>query len=260
MTEGKDTFLSSVWRVLTGKGLTPLMPDIYHIRGVAGSNIYLIRKDSGFGMVDAGWPMDRKAIVKGLESLDAGLEDIQTVIMTHYHGDHVGTVRRLKKANSLTAAIGAYDVDFATGARPYERFEVDLSRKIFYSAFYPLFRYRPFQVDRPLHEGDTVELLDGLQVIHTPGHTIGSICLYSPENGVLFSGDLVRNEYGILEGPPPQFTPDPSAAAASLHKIAELDFDIILPGHGVPVMGGAGDKLRTLIASREIWPLSEERM
>ncbi len=252
----QDTFLGSVWRILTGKGLIPVLPDIHEIRGVAGSNIYLVRKDQGFGLVDAGWPMDRKAIIKGLELLGAEPADLKTAVVTHYHGDHMGTIRSLKKMTGLTAAIGAHDVEFAIGARSYERFEVELSRKIFYSVLYPLFRYRPFQVDLALEEGDTVDLLGGMQVIHTPGHTVGSICLYSRERSILFSGDLVRNENGILEGPPPQFTPDPEAAAHSLRKIAKLDFEALLPGHGLPIVTGASQKLRAKVDAGDLWPLS----
>ncbi len=239
------------------KGLTPLLPDIYQVRGVVGSNVYLIREDQGLALIDAGWPIDRRAISRGLASAGAGIQDLKTVVVTHYHGDHMGTVRKLKKMGDVRSAVGAEDADYVTGQRPYEHFKVDIPRRIFYSALYPFFRYRTAEVDQALVEGQVVDLLGGLQVIHTPGHTVGSICLYSRERGILFSGDLVRNEYGILEGPPPQFTPDPEAAAASLHKVAELDFETLFPGHGVPIMRDAAPRLRALLASGDIWPLCD---
>ncbi|MHB8781512.1 MAG: MBL fold metallo-hydrolase [Candidatus Geothermincolia bacterium] len=240
-----------------GKGVTPLLLDIYQIRGVAGSNIYLIREGEGFGLVDAGWPLDRRAIIRGLESLGSGLPDLNTAVVTHYHGDHMGTLRGLKRATELHCSIGAHDAAFARGDRPYERFQIDLARRIFYTSLWPLFRYRPFDVDRELHAGDTVGLLGGLEVIHTPGHSVGSICLYSRPRRLLFSGDTIRNEKGVLQGPPPQFTPDREAAARSLAKLADLDFDILLPGHGLPVMRRAGDRLRELLIEGKIWPIGD---
>ncbi len=98
----------------------------------------------------------------------------------------------------------------------------------------------------------------GFRVLHTPGHSAGSICLYNEEKGILFSGDLVRNEKGILEGPPEEFTPDTRSACRSLERVAALDFDVLLPGHGDVILEGAGDRLRTrIVAENGIWPLNE---
>jgi glyoxylase-like metal-dependent hydrolase (beta-lactamase superfamily II) len=113
-------------------------------------------------------------------------------------------------------------------------------------------------VDQSLREGEDLDLLGGLEVIHTPGHTVGSICLFNRDKKILFSGDLIRNENGVMEGPPPQFTPDPGKAACSLEKIADFDFDTLLPGHGNPILSGAGNRFRALYEERDIWPLSEE--
>lgn len=240
-----------------GKGLTPLLPGIYQVRGVVGSNVYLIQENDGLALIDAGWPIDRPAISRALTSLGGSVSDLKMVVVTHYHGDHMGSIRKLKKMGTVQSAVGAADADFVTGRRPYEKFEVAPLRRIFYSALYPLFRYRTAQVDRLLEEGQVVDLLGGLEVIHTPGHTVGSICLYSRERSLLFSGDLVRNEKGVLEGPPPRFTPDPPSAATSLRKLSRLDFDVLLPGHGLPVMTDAAARLRALLETGDIWPLSE---
>ncbi len=237
-------------------GLTPLLPGVFQIRGLLGSNVYLIQEPEGLALVDAGWPIDRPAISRALRSL-GGTADLKLAVVTHYHGDHMGSIRKLKRMGELESAVGEADADFVSGRRPYERFEIAPSRRVFYSVLYPFFRYRPFEADRALAEGDEVDLLGGLRVIHTPGHTVGSICLYSREKGILFSGDLIRNENGVLEGPPPQFTPDPEAAAGSLRRVAELDFDILLPGHGVPVMSEAGTRFRGLLGKGHIWPLNE---
>ena len=233
-----------------------LTRDIYLINNSMGSNIYLIT-GNGLTLVDAGFPVDLPAIHLGLRRMGATPRDLDLIVATHYHGDHVGTVAGLRKRYGVRTAIHEGDAPFACGEVPYERFEVETSRLVFYTALWPFFRYRPFAVDRPLREGDILDLAGGLEVIHTPGHTVGSICLYQRSRGILFSGDLIRNENGILEGPPQQFTPDPASACRSLEKISEIDFDVLLPGHGEVILGGAGELFRSLVREGRIWPFAE---
>jgi glyoxylase-like metal-dependent hydrolase (beta-lactamase superfamily II) len=208
-------------------------------------------------MVDAGFPMDLAAILLGLRTLDASPGDLDLVVLTHYHGDHVGTVAGLRKKYGVRAAMHEMDSHYAVGTVPQETCEAKALTLLFYTALWPLFRYRHFEVDCLLHGGETLDLLGGLQVIHTPGHSVGSICLYDQKNGFLFSGDLIRNEDCILQGPPEHFTTDPEATAVTLRKVAELEFDVLLPGHGRPIIGGAGDFFRTQLEEGRIWPLSE---
>ena len=112
-------------------------------------------------------------------------------------------------------------------------------------------------IDWLLREEDVIDLLGGFVVIHTPGHSKGSICLYNEKNGILISGDLIRNENGVLEGPPDYFTTDSTAAALSLEKIACLDFEILLPGHGEIILKKAGDIFRSRLEEGKIWPFTD---
>jgi len=234
--------------------LTKLTKDLYRIRGIFGSNTYVIT-EGGLTLVDSGFPMDLPAIHLGLRALGAAPRDIDLVIATHYHGDHTGTIAGLQVRYGVRAAIHSSDSAYASGESPQETTEVALVKLLFYTALWPLFRYRHFDAAWLLEEGDKVELLGGLEVVHTPGHSPGSICLYGGKRGLLFSGDLVRNEGGILEGPPPHYTPDEPAACDSLEKVSELDFDILLPGHGRVILAGAGERYRACLAQGTIWPI-----
>ena len=234
--------------------LVKLSKDLYRIRGAFGSNIYLIT-DNGLTLIDGGFPLDLPAIHLGLRPLGAKPSDIDLVIATHYHGDHTGTVAGLQRRYGVHAAIHREDGAYASRQRPQETTEVALVKLLFYTALWPLFRYRHFQPDRLLEEGDVVELLGGLEVLHTPGHSPGSVCLFGGKRGILFSGDLVRNEKGVLEGPPPHFTPDEPAACRSLQRVSALDFDMLLPGHGEVISKGAGELYRTFLGEGKIWPL-----
>lgn len=236
--------------------LARLSRGLYRVRGSFGSNIYLV-DDGGLVLVDGGFPMDLPALLLGLRSLGAGPGDVDLVLATHYHGDHTGTMARLQ-GEGVEVAMHPEDAPYASGDRPQETCDVALHKLLFYTALWPLFRYRHFRPDRHLREGDGLDLLGGMTVLHTPGHSPGSLCLYSERRGILFSGDLVRNEGGALEGPPPHFTPDTDAARASLRKVAELDFDMLLPGHGLVLARGAGERYRSLVSRGEIWPLRED--
>jgi glyoxylase-like metal-dependent hydrolase (beta-lactamase superfamily II) len=88
----------------------------------------------------------------------------------------------------------------------------------------------------------------GLQIIGTPGHTVGHVSVFDPSTGVLVAGDALRTTGGLV-GSDPQYTADPIDADASVRKLAKLAVTAILPGHGDPLTTGAADELRKLAAS-----------
>jgi glyoxylase-like metal-dependent hydrolase (beta-lactamase superfamily II) len=235
--------------------LAKLAKDLYRIRGTFGSNIYVIT-ENGLTLVDAGFPMDLAVIHLGLRELGAVPRDIDLIIATHYHGDHTGTVAGMQRRYGVSSALHEADNPYASGDSPQDTTEVAFLKLLFYTALWPLFRYRHFQADRLLEEGEVIDLLGGLEVMHTPGHSPGSVCLFGERSGILFSGDLVRNERGVLEGPPPHYTPDRPAARRSLRRVSELDFEMLLPGHGEVILSGAGERYRALVERAMIWPLS----
>ena len=110
-----------------------------------------------------------------------------------------------------------------------------------------LSRYDPVAVDVPLEEGDHLDVLGGGTVIHVPGHTPGSIALHFPEERLLICGDAINRRVNRLGLPPKPFSTDMEQAHTSLRRLAELDFDVLCPGHGDPLVGGAGDQVRAMV-------------
>jgi glyoxylase-like metal-dependent hydrolase (beta-lactamase superfamily II) len=88
-----------------------------------------------------------------------------------------------------------------------------------------------------------------MEVIATPGHTPGSICLLDRETGVLVVGDAFNRDGTAVSGPRPEFTADLAQAESSLRKLAELPFETVLFGHAEPLEGSAGDALDAYVAS-----------
>jgi glyoxylase-like metal-dependent hydrolase (beta-lactamase superfamily II) len=105
-------------------------------------------------------------------------------------------------------------------------------------------KFRPVKPDVLLKEDDEIA---SLKVIPTPGHTPGHICLYQPGR-LIFAGDALRSD---KKGNPiamsKQMTLDIEEAWKSVRKIASLEFDILLPGHGAPVIHDASKRVRQLL-------------
>ena len=104
----------------------------------------------------------------------------------------------------------------------------------------------PVDVDLLLKDNDKV---GRLIVIHTPGHSEGSISLLDAERKVMFVGDTIRFINGKITGSPKQFTLDMDKAKDSIRKISTFDFDILLSGHGQPLMPNASQKVKDYVAA-----------
>lgn len=208
-----------------------------------GCNVYVSERGRG-ALIDGGFPLDTRRVASALSRM----RSVPAVLVaTHCHLDHMGTLAELKDRFGLVVAAHRADAPIMEGTEPYMLFKLDPLRAAYYRVLAPLYRYRYVEVDRLLAEGD---VLDGLEIIHVPGHTEGSIALFDPEAKALFSGDCIRNEKGMLQGPPPQFTPDLDLAWESIRsKILQLDFEVLLPGHGEPLVGGARDAVEGMMAS-----------
>jgi hydroxyacylglutathione hydrolase len=142
--------------------------------GYLSANCWIVgRPDTREGLViDPGG--NAKEISRTIEKLDL---DIQMIILTHGHSDHIAALYDIQESTGAAVAIHTADADFLDG------------RGAFSSQFGISYR-TPESPDRLLHEGDVIGLGDiSFKVIHTPGHTPGSICL-STVSGV-FTGDTL---------------------------------------------------------------------
>jgi glyoxylase-like metal-dependent hydrolase (beta-lactamase superfamily II) len=109
------------------------------------------------------------------------------------------------------------------------------------------FKVRPVTVDEMVLEKQV--LVEGFQVLHVPGHTAGQMALYHPARKLLITADALANRQQQLSGPAPMFTPDMMQAKESIRKLAKLDVDVACFGHGPPIVGGAGEKIRAFAAT-----------
>lgn len=190
------------------------------------SNIYVL----GDTIIDAGTGFNFTRLRDIFRALKKEMKDISMVINTHGHFDHVGG-----NGYFLNAKVAIHEAD----AGILERADAELSNASFFDG-----RISPKKPDMILKEGDSLspDKVE-LQVIHTPGHTAGSICLYDSKRKILFSGDTVfADGVGRTDLP----GSDPEALEKSLQKLAKLDVEQIFPGHGEPVLKGGNKVLESI--------------
>ncbi len=101
---------------------------------------------------------------------------------------------------------------------------------------------------RPLTAVGDGDRVFGLRIIHTPGHTPGSISVFDPVGSYLVAGDALRTESGLPTMPGEQFSEDMSEAARSVAKMGALTFETLLVGHGDPIESGASAAVAQLAA------------
>ncbi len=143
--------------------------------------------------------------------------DIKIIVLTHGHIDHISALKDMKEATGAALAVHASDAKAIHQRSPM-------------SVFFTHSLSAPPSPDKLVKDGDSIDIGDlHFQVIHTPGHSPGSICLYG--HGVLFSGDTLFN-FGIGRTDLPGGSYNQLMNAIKTKLMALPDDTIVCPGHG----------------------------
>ena len=180
------------------------------------SSGYVLVRDGEATVVDTGQWCVPDVIEGGLNAVGLGWSDVGSVIVTHKHPDHwIGLSAALELATDAVVFAGAADIPHIASPRPIVA----------------------------VGAGDRV--MD-LAIIPTPGHTPGHIAVHDEAGGVLVVGDAIA--YGGSGFDVLPTSEDVPQTRASLSILAELPFDTLLPGHGLPLIGGAWEELTEYLA------------
>lgn len=206
-----------------------LLPHVYQIGGShltdpKDCSCFLIRDDPCV-LIDCGTPDGVPNLVANMAETGTSPADVEMVIGTHGHYDHVAAVPALKEMGDFTFLLHEEDCEAVEKGDG-----VLTASQLMYHLPFPAFK-----VDQVLTDGQEFQLKNcRLTVVHTPGHTRGSICVLASWSDftVLFSGDTVWGGYH------PAITAGIETWAASLEKLESMEFDAMVWGHGGCVVYG----------------------
>jgi glyoxylase-like metal-dependent hydrolase (beta-lactamase superfamily II) len=202
-----------------------ILPGVHAVQ-LVGSVGYLIVEDR-LTLIDAGFTGSHLPLALYLRRIGRSLGEIATVICTHSHADHVGGVRGIVGGRSVDVLMHPAD------AAQSDATLRDVFRHSTPSRLAGLLVRRP-RNPGPLHDGELLPMMGGLEVMHTPGHTPGTICLYARAHRVLFVGDALQVISGKLSGPSHVFSADRGLALRSTARLADLDVEAIFFAHYAP--------------------------
>lgn len=240
-----------------GTGAMVTLPDgIHKIRvPLAGSplgwvNSYVLRTDDGFLLVDCGWdtPDALDGLRRGLDEIGVPLEALRTLIITHNHPDHYGLAGRLVQLagcgvmmhhldaifiDSRYRDIGALEGEMEVWLRTHGVPAGELTSFVKASESI-LDRVNIAVPDREVSGGERIAAgaLEW-EVVWTPGHSAGHICLYERTTKLFLSGDHILNPITPNIGLHAESMGNPLADyLGSLQAIRDYDVELVLPAHG----------------------------
>jgi glyoxylase-like metal-dependent hydrolase (beta-lactamase superfamily II) len=237
-----------------------IAPGVYWAlgRGITRTNVYLVRSDPSWVLVDTGWRGNAAAIRSQAEAVFGRDARPAGILLTHIHPDHAGSAAELARAWGVPVYVHPDELPMAGPDYPQE-YVNPVDRRL--SA--ALMRVLPSRTwERMRDESDLRGVVLGLDLhtgvpglpewecLPTPGHTPGHVALYRRRDGVLITGDAVltidvNSVAGIafgrqrLSGPPRYFTWSWPAAMDSIAALAKLETHVLATGHGRPMVGAA---------------------
>ena len=220
-----------------------IVPGVHKVNGVLGCNVYLL-VDEELTLVDTGLPRSDGAILSYIRELGRDPAELTRIVLTHGHPDHTSAVGRLRRRTGARVLVHSGDVRRDGDGRLWIHY---ISQPFAFQREVPFFHRVP--ADEVLEDGSVIPTMGGISVLHTPGHTPGSICLHLEEHGVLFTGDTLLSHRTGFSRPMPLPGYDADRYWDSLSRLSELEFDVACGGHGTPVRGRASQRLREAIAA-----------
>ena len=232
------------------------------------TNVYAIEGGDGHILVDSGWDSQESlwALQEGMKAANLKLRDIKKVVITHIHPDHYGLSTKIKQICGAQVAIHRIDADFIF---PRYKDFADLTNKteeLLRQNGVPadelpqlteasLWMNKYVTPDSPeviLEDGDIISNDSfEFEVLWTPGHSPGHVCLYERGKKFIITGDHVLYDTTPHVGFNPQSGDNPLGDyISSLKKLESLKVHFILPGHG-PVFNALGLRIDKILQHHE---------
>jgi glyoxylase-like metal-dependent hydrolase (beta-lactamase superfamily II) len=233
--------------------VTQLHPvaDGVHRLGTDWVNWYLCEVDGAITVVDCGFPGYYEQLPAALAELGRSLGDVAAVVLTHYHGDHVGCAERIRSETGAPVFAPAGDAEgVRTGKVPGPKgvaanlWRPRMMRFVSHAVRSGGAKIVPVGEVRSYDDGQALDVPGALRVVHTPGHTGGHCSLVAEQAGVLFAGDAMTTAAFLTGETEPRvhaFNEDTDRARASLARLADVPASVVTFGHGLPFEGSPSE-------------------
>jgi glyoxylase-like metal-dependent hydrolase (beta-lactamase superfamily II) len=224
---------------------TEVAPGVFRL-GNQMVNFYLVEEAQGLTLVDAGVPGFRGQLEAFLRERGRGLGDIDAVVLTHGHNDHVGLAETVRAAG---ATVHIHESDAAMARDGHEQKpEGNALKYLRHAQAWKLLALfvRKGGLRRPkiaavstFTDGQVLDVPGHPLVVHTPGHSHGHVVFHMPDRGALFAGDALCTWNPVTGRPGPQvmsgaFAVSVADELGALERIEGLEAPVVLPGHGDP--------------------------
>jgi glyoxylase-like metal-dependent hydrolase (beta-lactamase superfamily II) len=236
-------------------------------RGRTQTDVYFVRSESSWVLIDAGWAKDGPSIKKAAESVFGADTRPASILLTHFHPDHAGSALQLARLWDCPVYVHPDELPLARGDfAAITKYAGPLDHWVVLPLMRAMGRRRReamlagsslSDVSRPFEPGAGVSGLPGWECIPTPGHTPGHVSFFRASDRVLITGDAVvtlklNSMAGLLlqrqglSGPPRYTSWSWRAAKQSVAALARLEPSVLAGGHGTPLTGpGTARVLRT---------------
>jgi glyoxylase-like metal-dependent hydrolase (beta-lactamase superfamily II) len=197
--------------------------------------------EDGLMLVDTGNPKMEDLLVAKIKEAGFDPASLTHILLTHHDIDHIGGLRELCNRYPDVQVLAHQDeipyIDGSVDPLKIQDMERDIdsipeNKKAFLQRMKSFFPLVVAPVDFALFDKDILNIAGGVEVIFTPGHTLGHICLYHRASKTLIAGDALNMKDGQLTGANPDFTHDVDQANASIKRLEEYDIQRIVTYHG----------------------------
>ncbi|MFE4544074.1 MBL fold metallo-hydrolase [Arthrobacter sp. NPDC056727] len=234
-------------------------PGVFFVEGPA-SNWIVVRDETGFIIIDGGYPADRPLVLESIRHIGLRPSDAKAMLITHGHVDHTGSAAYFSDTYGTPILCAPEELAHVQGK---EKHQVTFGQVIVRAWRPRVFRWLAHVIkagalkakpatDAQAWSTATLENLPGKpEAVPLPGHTPGNVALLLPEAGAVAVGDSFVSGHPLsrINGPQmlhPMFHSDPGQALAATRRLDGMDASVVLPGHGPALRMPLADALAAL--------------